>query len=84
MSTENRKCENCEYYEQRKGHQDGICRIRSPQVVTAINVKGVGRPETGWPIVQNSDWCGELKQKNRKPSAEEIAMMKHTMQKQIR
>lgn len=63
MSTENRKCENCEYYEQRQGHQDGICRIRAPQVVTGINVKGEGRPETGWPVVGTNDWCGEFAQK---------------------
>jgi hypothetical protein len=45
MKNENRKCQNCEYYQQRQGHQDGICHIRAPQVVTVINVKGVAPQE---------------------------------------
>ena len=60
MSTENPKCQNCEYYQQHQAREDGICRIRSPQVVTAIDAAGVGMPQTGWPIVQKDDWCGEF------------------------
>jgi hypothetical protein len=79
MGTENHKCENCEYYQRRQGQQDGICHIRSPQVVTAINVKGVGMPKTGWPIVQKDDWCGKFKGKAGKPSKELIDAAKRAI-----
>ena len=79
MNTENHKCQNCEYYQRRQGKQDGKCCKRPPQVVTSINVKGVGMPKTAWPIVQKDDWCGEFEQKSDGPSQETIGMMKKTI-----
>lgn len=80
MNNENRKCQNCEYYQQHRGQQNGVCRIRSPQVVTAINVKGVGMPKTVWPPVHKDDWCGEFEQKiPDKPSQKTIGVMSKTI-----
>lgn len=60
MSQDNNvRCPKCKYYERRKSAQDGICRLKPPSVGTTIDVKGVGRLETSWPIVKDTDWCGE-------------------------
>ncbi len=60
MTNENRKCPNCDYYQQHEGSQEGICCMKPPQVVTAINAKGIGAPITEWPTVETDDWCGEF------------------------
>ncbi len=60
MSNENRTCQNCNYFQELQEPQDGICCIRSPQIVTAIDEEGVGTPQTEWPIVETGDWCGEF------------------------
>lgn len=83
MNTENRKCQNCEYYQQHQGSQGGVCRIKPPQVATSINVKGVGMPKAVWPNVRKDDWCGEFKQKTGKPTPEIFDAMKQSMNKQM-
>jgi hypothetical protein len=57
------KCEDCRYFEGRSKTSQGVCHIRSPQVVTAIDSKGIGSPQTTWPAVKRNNWCGEFAQK---------------------
>ena len=64
MSSENRTCQNCNFFQELQEPQNGICCIRSPQIVTAIDEEGVGIPQTEWPIVETGDWCGEFTENN--------------------
>jgi len=88
VNTTNCKCQNCKYYQQLQGQiqgqEKGTCHIRPPQVVTVIDVKGVGTPGTGWPVVGANSWCGEFKEKkDGQPSPEVINTIKQALSKQI-
>ena len=62
------KCENCKFWDDDLGNNDGICHRYPPQY-TLLMCNG---PESTsvedcdqgtWPITDINDWCGEFKEK---------------------
>jgi hypothetical protein len=52
-------CINCKYYQDNKGYykDKGECRRNSPVVIAGIGTK--------WPIVNRTDWCGDLTEESK-------------------
>ncbi len=67
MSTEDRKCQNCEYFQPIKNSDLvwGVCLAKSPQVLAGFSVPGPDVPRAVWPTSNKDDWCGEFAQKEQ-------------------
>lgn len=54
---ENERCETCTFFDKMKMYSTGLCRRFAPTVGDPRHRGAV------WPIVKESDWCGEYEQK---------------------
>ena len=60
-------CKSCEYFNRERSSNWGECRAKAPvakkhaEVLYASrNAKGIYTERAIWPMVEDTDWCGEL------------------------
>ena len=53
-------CETCRYFDY-QGSLSGLCRIGPPTVILGCDDRAI------WPVVENSDWCGEHEERLELP-----------------
>ena len=70
MTENEKRCENCEFYESSSADEDiGKCHFNAPLPSLKhpmLDKRFYKAASLNWPLVQPTDWCGQYKDKKPK------------------
>lgn len=58
-------CKDCRFFETEEGEHQGLCRKNAPSPFLAPTEDALRLRDVWWPIVFDTDWCGDWEGKDR-------------------